>query len=388
MNETRQNQPVAVIGAGDMGHGIAEVALLAGYPVYLYDIKPEFLERGVQRIHDSLAKLEQKGKIDADTHERSRRLLHPTTDLAEAVSGARFVIEAVPEVLQIKQDVFRRLDELAPATAILGTNTSNMSITAIASATRRPERVVGVHFFNPVVLMKLVEVIRGEQTTEETMQQAVAFCRTLGKVPIRVEKDVPSFIVNRINAPIRVFLGAVVDAGEATPEAIDAMVRSAGEPMGPFELLDYVGLDITYDSMVYRQQVLDAEYGPFATLEKLVKAGHLGKKTGQGFYDWSQGRPSIDLSQKTDVITFRDIQFVKLNEATKLMEQGVSNARDIDRAMVLGTGDRVGPVEACMDVAPDVITTRLDELASRYQKHILQPTNLLRTGGYLSGYGS
>jgi enoyl-CoA hydratase/3-hydroxyacyl-CoA dehydrogenase len=382
MYNAAEIQQVAVIGAGDMGHGIAEVALLAGYRVHLYDIKQEYLDRGVKRIHDSLAKLAEKGKIDADTHERSRQLLHPTTDLSEAVSAAQFVIEAVPEVLTIKQEVFQKLDQLAPETAILGTNTSNMSISDIASVTRRPERVVGVHFFNPVVLMKLVEVIRGEKTTEETMQSACEVCRKLGKEPIRVEKDVPSFIVNRINAPIRVFLGAVVDAGEATPEEIDAMVRDAGEPMGPFELLDYVGLDITYDSMDYRRQVLDPEYGPFEALEKLVKAGHLGKKTGQGFYDWSNGRPAIDLSKKTDVISFRDIQFVKLNEATKLIEQGVSNAKDIDRAMVLGTGDRVGPIEACKDVPPEEIAERLDELASRYRKAILQPTALLRSGGY------
>jgi enoyl-CoA hydratase/3-hydroxyacyl-CoA dehydrogenase len=369
---------VAVVGAGDMGHGIAEVALLAGYEVRLYDVKQAYLDRGVQRIHESLETLLSKGKISRDTYEASRRSLQPTLDLAEAVSVAQFVFEAVPEVLEIKQEVFKILEAAAGEDTILATNTSNMGITEIAEKVTKRDRVVGVHFFNPVVVMKLVEVIRGRDTSDEVMQTAYDLCLKLNKTPVRVEKDTPSFIVNRINAPVRVFLGAVVDSGAASPEEIDALIKSHGNPMGPFELSDYVGLDVVYDSMKYRINALGPEYGPHQKLEEKVKAGDFGKKTGKGFYDWSNGRPEIDKAKKTDKISVNDLTFVKLNEAAKLIEDGVAAPKDIDLAMKLGTGDKEGPIEACKGFEGRTIVERLEELAETYHKEILKPTRLLK----------
>jgi enoyl-CoA hydratase/3-hydroxyacyl-CoA dehydrogenase len=365
---------VAVIGAGVMGHGIAQAALMAGLQVRLCDAQEAALNNGVARIQESLDKLLAKHKIAQETYDHCRRALIATTDMGEAVAGAQMVFEAVPEVLEIKQAVFRKLDELTDERTILASNTSNMSISAIASSTRHPHRVLGVHFFNPVVLMKLVEVIKGEQTSEDVMQTAYDLCLRMNKTPVRVEKDAPSFIVNRINAPVRVYLGAVVDAGVAGPEEIDALLKSAGDPMGHFELSDFIGLDTVHSSMLYRAEALHPEYGPFRELEKRVKEGNLGRKTGRGFYDWTQGKPEIDLAKKTDKISVDDIKYIKYNEALKLIEEGVASSKDIDLAMVLGTGDKVGPVEACKDADASVIAARLTEIAETYRKSILSPS--------------
>jgi enoyl-CoA hydratase/3-hydroxyacyl-CoA dehydrogenase len=369
---------VAVIGAGDMGHGIAEIALMAGLEVFLYDVKQDYLDRGVNRIYESLDILLSKGKITQATYDFSRTHLYPTLDLAEAVADVQLVLEAVPEVLELKQKLFEDLEAAASPDTILATNTSNMGITEIAAKVKKRDRIVGLHFFNPVVMMKLVEVIRGKETTDEVMQTAYDLCLKFNKTPVRVEKDTPSFIVNRLNAPVRVFLGAVVDSGIADPEEIDALVRSHGNPMGPFELSDYVGLDVTYYSMVYRINALGPEYGPNRLLEEKVESGNLGKKTGKGFYDWTIGRPVIDLSKKTDKIKIDDLVLVKLNEAAKLIEDGVATPKDIDLAMRLGTGDKKGPIEACRDLTQEEIINRLDYLVNTYQKEILRPTRLIR----------
>lgn len=379
---------VAVIGAGVMGHGIAQTAAMAGLQVYLYDREEAFLNKAMEKIEQSLAKLLEKKKISQEVYETSKQLLRPTSDLSTAVRDVQFAFEAVPEVLSVKQDVFKQLEELTDKDTILATNTSNMSIGKIADKLKHPERVVGVHFFNPVVLMDLVEVIKGEKTDESVMQTAYQLCLRLKKRPVRVEKDTPGFIVNRVNAPVRVFLGAVVDEGHATCEEIDAVMKSAGDPMGPFELADYVGLDTVYYSAIYRGETLHPDYAPFKKLTEKVKAGHLGRKTGQGFYDWSQGRPKIDLSRKTDRVTPDDILFIKLNEAMKLLEEGVATAEDIDLAMVLGTGDRVGPFTACKDKDKEVIISRLTEIAELYKKEVLRPTARLREYGVsLDGNG-
>src|SRR4030066_1269683 len=205
-----------------MGHGIAEVALLAGDKGAMRDIEQRFVDKGLSRIKESLDKLVEKQKITADNKNAMVGNIKTFVDIGESVKDADFVIEAVPEIMALKKQVFQALDKAAPKHAILASNTSNMSITEIAAATKRPQQVVGVHFFNPAVLMKLVEVIKGDKTSEETMQVAYNLALKMNKVPVRGEKDSIGFVFNRVNAPNGILLGEIIERGWATPEEIDA----------------------------------------------------------------------------------------------------------------------------------------------------------------------
>ena len=374
---------VAVIGAGDMGHGIAEVALMAGYTVYLRDISQEFVDRGVARIDESLTKLVSKEKVSADHHKKiMSELLKPCVDLTEAVREADLVIEAIPEIMELKKETFAAINEATQPHALMASNTSTMKITEIGSLTTRPEKVLGLHYFNPAVLMNLVEVIRGDKTSDETMQVAFDFVLKNGKVPVRVEKDVPGFIVNRVQAPSGLLLTSIVDEGIAQPEEIDALMRKLGMPMGPFELMDYTGLDVSYHGRHYYAKAIHPDFGPGRTIEAKFKAGELGKKTGQGFYDWSKGRPEIDESKATDKLDPMDLVAVQVNEATKLIEMGVCSAEDVDTAIVNGTGNAVGPMSMAKGMDPADLTKRLEGLAKKFNKEIFKPTNMVKEGKY------
>src|SRR4030042_6505435 len=223
---------VAVMGAGDMGHGIAEVALLAGYKVALRDIEQRFVDRGLARIKESLEKLVVKQRVTESNKNAMLANVETFVDVGESVKDADFVIEAVPEILKLKEEVFTALDKATPKHAILASNTSNMSISDIAEHTQRPAQVGGMHFFNPAVLMRLVEIIKGKKTSEETMQVAYDMALKMNKVPVRVEKDSPGFIYNRVNAPTGIFLNAIISKDLAKPEEIDAKMRKIGRPMG------------------------------------------------------------------------------------------------------------------------------------------------------------
>ena len=374
---------VAVIGAGDMGHGIAEVSLIAGFRVNLRDINDEILNRGVSRIHESLAKLVQKGKVSSEDHERIRTsLLRPIVDLVEAVSDADLVIEAVPEIMDLKKETFRAMDKAAPAHTLLASNTSTMKITDIASATNRPDKVLGLHYFNPAVLMNLVEVIRGDGTSEETMQAGYDFVLKNGKVPVRVEKDVPGFIVNRVQAPGGVLLNCILDEGAVKPEEIDALMRKLGMPMGPCEVMDYTGLDIGYHGARYFAESVHPDFAPGRLLTEKVNAKELGKKTGKGLFDWSQGRPQIDLDKATDKVDPMDFAAVAINEAAKIIELGACSSDDVDKAITNGTGNKVGPMTVAKGLEPEALVARLEGLAKKYQKEIFKPAELIRKGGY------
>lgn len=376
---------ISVIGVGQMGYGIAEVALLAGYRVSLRDIRSDLVERGVALINESLEKLISKKLVSEIQYNRiTKELLHATVELEEALRGADLVIEAVPEDLNLKKQVFQDLDRLSPRRAIMATNTSTMSITEISLATKRPEKVFGLHFFNPVVLMKLVEVIKGDHTSEETMRTAYQFCLKINKVPVRVEKDIPGFIVNRVQAPSGALLGAIVDRGITTPEEIDALMRKLGKPMGPFELLDFTGIDVSYNARNYFAQAVSPDLAPFKLMKTKVKAGEYGKKTGRGFYDWSKGRPEIDMSKATDKVDPKDILAVQINEATKLIEWGVATAQDIDKAIVNGTGNKKGPMEEAQQFSPEDLTARLERLSKEFKKKIFEPTRMIREGRYVT----
>ncbi len=375
---------VAVIGAGDMGHGIAETAAIGGYQVYLADVNQNVLENGLNRIYESLEKLVSKGIVSADHHNKIKSgLIASTTSIEEAVRKADLAIEAVPEDMTLKQKVFEAMDKSAPEHTLLASNTSTMRITEIASATQRPQNVFGLHYFNPVVLMKLVEVIRGDMTANETIQVGLDYVKRVGKVPVCVEKDIPGFIVNRAQAPSGVLLNCYLDEEIITPEEMDALLKSLGLPMGPYEIMDYTGLDIAVNAGNYFAEAVHPDFAPGRTIRSKVEAGELGKKTGKGFYDWSNGRPQIDISKATKKINPIDMLLVNLNEATKIVEMGACSLVDIDLAIVNATGSTKGPIEESQGIEPEFIVEKLNELANHYKKEIFKPTETIKTGGYL-----
>ena len=375
----KEIQKIAVMGAGDMGHGIVQTALMSGYKVAMRDIEQRFIDKGVAGIKDSLEKFfVAKQKITPQQRDEMLSRLTTSIDIKEAVKDADFVIEAVPEVMDIKKSVFKDLDKFAPEHAILATNTSNMSVTEIAEATNRPDKVVGMHFFNPAVRMKLVEVIKGEKTSEETMQAAYDVALKMGKAPVRVEKDSPSFIYNRVNAPTMLLLELILEKNLASPEEIDAAFKPF-MAMAPYELMDFVGIDIAYHSLKYLHDSLSPDYTSSA-LEKKVKANELGKKTGKGFYDWSAGRPTIDTSKATTAVSVNDFIALQVNEATKLLMEGVAkSAADIDSAMINGGGG-IGPFQIGQTIGYADLAQRCEALAKRFNVGVFKPTTMLKEG--------
>ena len=372
---------IAVMGAGDMGHGIAEVALLAGYKVALRDIEQRFVDKGLSRIKESLDKLVEKQKITEVNKNAMLANIKTFVDIAESVKDADFVIEAVPEIMDLKKQVFQALDKAAPKHAILASNTSNMSITEIAAVTKRPEQVVGMHFFNPAVLMKLVEVIKGGKTSEATMQVAYNLALKMNKVPVRVEKDSIGFVYNRVNAPVGLLVNLMLEKGVATPMEIDAKMRTIGMPMGPYELMDYVGLDVAYHGARYFAEKLSPDYAPSKWLKAKVDAGELGKKTGKGIFDWSKGRPEIDLSKATEDFDPAALIALQVNEATKLLEAGVvKSPEEIDKAMVNGGGSMIGPFQLAKSIGYDKVSKICEDLAKKFGVKVFQPTETLKKG--------
>jgi len=382
---------VVIIGAGLMGHNAGQICLMAGYNVTLVDIKDEFVDNGVAKIDEGLKKLEAKGKLGEGISSADLMgKLKKSTDTASAVKDADFVLEAVVELMDVKKQVFKTCDENAPAHCILATNTSTMSITEIASATNRPDKVIGMHFFNPPILMRLVEIIAGEKSSDEAMDIGVQLGQSLpclrGKrfVP-KVLKDRPGFIVNRMNAPVQIYMNWIFDqaAEKGIPwEQIDGDAGSL-MPMGPCELTDYVGLDTMFHVGNYYTETLSPNFKPGKVLTKMVEDKKLGRKTAQGFYDWSKGRPKIDKSQKAGLFSVETSMAIMLNEGCRLLEEKVvTGFKVIDEANMAGM-NTPGPFAAGKKQF-EKWAKILEELAEKTGMEYLKPCELMKSGGFAS----
>jgi 3-hydroxybutyryl-CoA dehydrogenase len=282
---------VAVIGAGTMGSGIAQVCAQTGWKTRLYDAFPEGLSRGMAAIEAFWDKGIERGKTSADQKVEWSGNLRAVNDLAEAVEGTDLVIEAVPESMQLKRDIFAELECLAPRHAMLATNTSGLPISEIAQSTGCPERVIGMHFFNPVPLMSLLELVRHDAVSEETIEAAQSIGSAMGKTTI-VVRDVPGFATSRLGVVLGNEAIRMLAEGVASASDIDTAMRLGyGHPMGPLELSDLVGLDVRRDILNNLADAFgDESYRPHMMLDRLVEAGDLGKKTGKGIYDWTSGK--------------------------------------------------------------------------------------------------
>ena len=280
---------IGVLGAGTMGAGIAQVTAQAGLETLLYDVSQEFIDKGLGRIRGFLERSRERGKL---TTERERQILVRLTSSLklEDFEGCSLIIEAVPEKLELKREVFKKLDAICGPQTLLATNTSSFSVTAIAGSTQRPERVLGMHFFNPPPLMALVEVIQGDRTSAAAMDQATSIARGMGKTPVRT-KDTPGFIVNRVARPFYNEALRILGDGDASVETIDRIMKGAGGfPMGPFELMDLIGIDVNFAATesLYQSFFNDPRFSPSPIQQRMVQAGNLGRKTGRGFYTYGQ----------------------------------------------------------------------------------------------------
>ena len=358
---------IGIVGAGAMGAGIAQVALEAGSEVVLHDVDPAAIARARDTVRRGLERRAAKLELDPDTIDAwtSGRLerLRETHTLDAIAAEADLVVEAALEDLGLKQEIFRALDASAPSDTILASNTSALSIDAIAAVTARPERVLGLHFFNPVPLMALVEVVPGQATTADVVERAETVVRSWGKTPVRCS-DSPGFIVNRVNRPFTIEALRLIESGEATVETVDEAMREAGYPLGPFELMDLTGIDVTLAAArgVWEGTGRPDHLRPSQVQERLVEEGNLGRKTGAGFYRYVEGRRG-EVAR-----AFRDLAVAETEantaaaslsaaeirsritaaidaEARRALAEGVATEADIDLALRLGAGHPVGPFE-------------------------------------------
>lgn len=374
---------IAVIGSGAMGHGIAQVIAAAGYKVVIKDIKQEFLDNAIAKVKDSLSFLVGKGKLPQADMDKTMSNISTTLDTKAAVQDAQIIIEAVPEIMDLKKSVFKELSDLAKPDAVLATNTSTMSVSEIGSVVKNPNRFIGMHFFNPVNRMKLVEIIYGNKTADEFVNLLCEVTKKCEKVPVKVLKDRPGFIANRISAPNQALLSAILDEGKIKPDQLDALMKKMGAKMSPFETADFVGLDVFCHTLDYYAKTLSPQYKPGKYLTDKVAKKELGMKTNKGIYTWVNGKAVIDVTSETKDITPIHLLSVQINEAVKVYKEGIAESvADIDAAVKLGANAFAGPFTLAAGMQPQQITDALNMLYNRFHLEFLKPEPEIIDGSF------
>ncbi len=380
----RAIQKVTVIGSGAMGNGIAEIHIIAGYSVAMVDINNKLLDKAVQKIESNLNFLISKEKLTEEAKDRALNNLRTSTSIANSVSDADCIIEAVPELMDLKKNIFKMISDHAPKDAIIASNTSSLSITELAQVVSEPHRFAGFHFFNPVNRMRLVEVIYGKETSHDTIATLMDLGTMLGKVAIKVLRDRPGFIVNRINAPLQPLWSAILDEGNIKPDSIDTLMKNHGAKMGPFELMDFVGLDVIYNVMQYYKKTLSPEWEPGKFISERMAKNELGMKSGKGIYEWKDGKAIIDTTQTTDIIKPIDPLAVVLNESIRVVKEKVAeSALDIDRGQEAGM-NQPGPFKTAAKLDHKELSHRLEWLSKTYNLSYITPEPELTDGSFRS----
>ena len=360
---------ITVLGSGVMGHGIAQVSATAGYNVVLRDIKQEFLDKAMEKIRWSLDKLVTKEKISKEEGDAIFSRITPIVDLNDAVKDSEMVIEVVPEIMDLKKKVYAELDKAANPEVIFASNTSTLPITEIANTTSRPDKFIGIHFFNPPQLMKLVEVIPGEKTSQEITALTQEFVKSVNKQAVLCRKDVPGFIINRLFIPMVHEACYLQDRTGATLEEIDSAVKfKLGFPMGIFELADFTGMDVIHKATIEMHLRDKKVINPHKTVERMFDEKKLGQKSGEGYYKYSDDKYervelSEELAQKCN-----PIQLVAniLNNAAWLITNGASDVEEIEKAAKLGLGLRKPLFETAKEIGIQNIVSELNKLAQEY----------------------
>ena len=360
---------ITVLGSGVMGHGIAQVSATAGYNVVLRDIKQEFLDKAMEKIKWSLDKLVSKEKISKEEGDSIFSRITPIVDLKEAVKNAELVIEVVPEIMELKKLVYAELDKVAGPEVIFASNTSTLPITEIANTTSRPEKFIGIHFFNPPQLMKLVEIIPGEKTSQEITDLTQEYVKSVNKQAVLCRKDVPGFIINRLFIPMVHEACYAQDRTNATLEEIDSAVKfKLGFPMGIFELADFTGMDVIHKATVEMHLRDKKVINPHPTIEKMFNEKKLGQKSGEGYYKYSDDKyERVSLSEEL-AEKFNPIQLVAniLNNAAWLITNGASDIEEIEKAAQLGLGLKKPLFETAKEIGIKNIIDELNELAEKH----------------------
>ena len=372
---------ITVLGSGVMGHGIAQVSATAGYNIVLRDIKQEFLDKAMEKIRWSLDKLVTKEKISKEEGDAIYSRITPVVDLNDAVKDAELVIEVVPEIMDLKKQVYAELDKVAKPEVIFASNTSTLPITEIANTTSRPDKFIGIHFFNPPQLMKLVEIIPGEKTSQEVTEITQEFVKSVNKQAVLCRKDVPGFIINRLFIPMVHEACYMQDRTGASLEEIDSAVKfKLGFPMGIFELADFTGMDVIHKATVEMHLRDKKVINPHKTIEKMFDEKKLGQKSGEGYYKYSDDKYervklSEELAQKCN-----PIQLVAnvLNNAAWLITNGASDIEEIEKAAKLGLGLRKPLFETAKEIGLQNIVDELNNLAQEHGE-FYKPDRLLET---------
>ena len=332
---------ITVLGSGIMGHGIAQVSAMAGYNVILRDIEQQFLDKAMEKIKWSLDKLVSKQKITEQQGKDIFARITPIVDLKEALKDCDLMIEVVPEIMDLKKKVYAEVDKVAQQNTVFASNTSTLPITEIANTTSRPERFIGIHFFNPPQLMKLVEVIPGQRTSKELVDTTISFVKSVSKEPVLCKKDVPGFIVNRLFIPLVHEAAYALDRTGATKEEIDSAIKfKLHFPMGIFELADFTGMDVIHKATIEMHSRDTKVINPHPLIEKLYNEKKLGQKSGEGFYKYSgEQYERVNLTEEL-AKKFNPIQLLGniLNNASWLITNQASDAQEIERALSLGMG--------------------------------------------------